>query len=125
MNISCEITPFESGFNYRYVIPIQTESGAKVMPIFGSDFNSPNLFTQLSPDEFLFTGKFYYSPNNLKAFGFYSDKPPGEGSIILRAEGADQPLISTVPVPESGWLMLIPLIWAALSRRRPARRLTT
>lgn len=118
MNISVSVIPYENGFQYTYILPLHGDNQSNVRAIFGSNFDSPNLFRPVGVDEFVFTGKIIYSPNNLQAFRFYSDQGPVNGSIILRGGGVDTSVNAAIPAPESGALLLIPLLAGIIRRRR-------
>ncbi len=121
MNIQYYVTPtVTSGYFYSYVIPI-SENGQSVSAIFGYNFAQSDVFTQVGESEWQFTGKFVYSPNNFKAFQFYSDYFPQSGSFTLRTGSQDysvNALVPQTPVPEPSFLFIIPLAMALLMRKR-------
>lgn len=121
MNITSWTTPAINGYYYHFIIPISVDNQS-VSAIFGETWENADLFTQVAPDEFQFTGKFAYSPNNFKAFMFRSDIFPDEGGYItLRTASQDYSVSAILPkthIPEPSFLFIVPLLLAAFMRKR-------
>lgn len=121
MTIISRADPYLFGYNFTYIVPISIQ-GENVSVIFGDNWGKTDIFTEISPTEFQFSGNFVYSPSGYKAFRFYSDIFPTQGEVTLHTTNGDFKVDATVPqapcIPESPILFLIPCILALFLRKR-------